>query len=108
MYALVDQGVYDHHVWLAYSHAWPGTCSLVGDGDCSTEDLGAQYFTVGYLYRLSDAADVYAVYYRLMNDRSASYTTFPPAPPIPAAGADAQSFGIGTLYRFNVSLAKSP
>jgi porin-like protein len=103
-YALIDQGIFDHHVWLAYGKAWAGSCSLVGDEDCSTGDLGAQFFSLGYVYHVTDRIDAFAFYYRLVNERSASYTPFPPAPPVPAAGADVQSVGLGILYRFNVSL----
>lgn len=108
LYAFVDQGIFDHHVWLGYGKAWPGKCSLVGDDACSTDDLGAQFFSLGYVYHVTDKIDAFAFYYRMVNERSASYTTFPPAPPAPAPGADQQSVGLGILYRFSVALFEEP
>src|SRR5688572_26372028 len=38
-YLLIDQSIARHHVWAAYGEALRGTCSLVGDGNCSTNGL---------------------------------------------------------------------
>jgi predicted porin len=104
-YALIDQSYANHHLWAAYGQAQEGKCSLVGGGDCSTDGLGAQMMTLGYLYRFSRDTDVYAVAYQVVNKNSASYTPFPPIDPQPAAGANVRSIGIGMLHRFSATAA---
>ncbi|HTV17564.1 MAG TPA: porin [Polyangiaceae bacterium] len=100
-YGLLDQSYKGHHLWLAYGHADDGSCSLVGDADCSTDGLGASMMTLGYLYRFSPETDIYAVAYQVMNNNAASYTPFPPIDPQPAPGANVRSVGIGFLHHFS-------
>jgi predicted porin len=101
VYGLLDQSYEGHHVWLAYGQAGEGSCSLVGDADCSTDGLGASMMTIGYLYRFSPNTDIYAVAYRVVNNNAASYTPFPPIDPQPTPGADVRSVGIGFLHHFS-------
>jgi predicted porin len=75
----------------------------VGGGECSTDGLGAQMMTLGYLYRFSRDTDVYAVGYQVLNKNSASYTPFPPNDPQPAPGANVRSIGVGILHHFSVT-----
>lgn len=100
-YGLVDQSYKGHHLWLAYGQADKGSCSLVGDADCSTDGLGARMMTLGYLYRFSPDTDFYAVAYQVVNANAASYTPFPPIDPQPTPGANVRSIGIGMLHHFS-------
>ena len=100
-YGLLDQSYEGHHLWLAYGQAGEGSCSLVGDADCSTDGLGASLMTLGYLYRFSPDTDIYAVAYQVVNNAAASYTPFPPIDPQPAAGANVRSIGVGFLHHFS-------
>jgi len=102
-YLLIDQSFAKHHVWGAYGQALPGKCSLVGDGECSTDGLGAKMMTLGYLYRFSPDTDVYAVAYQVINNNSATYSAFPPVDPVPTPGANLRSIGIGLLHHFSAS-----
>lgn len=100
-YGLLDQALGGHHLWFAYGRATRGTCSVVGDAACSTDGLGAQMMTLGYLYRFSPNTDIYAVAYQVVNANAASFTPFPPIDPQPAPGADVRSVGIGFLHHFS-------
>jgi predicted porin len=100
-YGLLDQSYKSHHLWFAYGQADKGSCSLVGDADCSTDGLGARMMTLGYLYRFSPDTDVYAVAYQVVNANAATYTPFPPIDPQPTPGANVRSVGIGLLHHFS-------
>lgn len=100
-YALIDQSYKGHHLWLAYGRADKGSCSLVGDDDCSTDGLGARMMTLGYLYRFTPDTDIYAVAYQVVNANAATYTPFPPIDPQPTPGANVRSIGIGILHHFS-------
>jgi predicted porin len=102
-YFLIDQSFAEHHVWAAYGEALRGKCSLVGDGACSTDGLGAKMMTLGYLYRFSPNTDVYAVAYQVINNGAATYSPFPPIDPVPAPGANVRSIGIGLLHHFSAT-----
>jgi predicted porin len=104
-YGLIDQSYDNHHLWAAYGQAGAGSCSRVGSNDCSTDGLGAQMLTLGYLYRLSKDTDVYAAAYQVINADSAAYTPFPPIDPAPTPGADVRSIGIGLLHHFSASIS---
>lgn len=100
VYGLVEQTLFGkHHVWLALGQAFAGSCSIVGGAACSTSGLGANDVALGYLYRASPTTDFFAVAYRISNDTSASYSTFPPLAPT-APGADVSGIGVGMLYSF--------
>jgi predicted porin len=110
-YLLVDQTLMaKHHVYAAFGQALPGSCSFVPGvtTSCTTEGLGANMVALGYVYRLSKDTDFYAAGYRITNDASASFSTFPPlgAPPAPAPGADVQGIGIGMLYQFSAPIVR--
>jgi predicted porin len=109
LYGLVDQTLYGkHHVWLAVGLALPGSCERVGGGDCTTEGLGANEVVLGYILRVSKSTDFFAAVYRVSNNDSASYSTFPPLGGPAAPGAAVQAFGIGMLYSFSTPLAGPP
>jgi predicted porin len=100
-YGLIDQSFGSHHMWAAYGEAEHGSCSLVGDANCSTDGLGASMLTLGYLYRFSPDTDVYAAAYQVVNKNSSTYQPFPPIDPLPAPGANVRSIGIGMLHHFS-------
>ncbi len=106
-YGLLQQRFGDHQLWGAYGQALRGNASRVGGGPASTRGLGARTWMAGYSYRLAKAADVYAAYYEVRNDRSAAYSVFPGLGTV-APGADTRGFGLGVLYTFDVSTTVKP
>jgi predicted porin len=102
-YGLLEQSIFRNHVWLAYGQALPGACTRVGGGACSTKDLGAKYATLGYLFAFTETTNVHLIAYRIFNDASARYETFPPLSPI-APGADQMGVGLGILHSFSVGI----
>jgi predicted porin len=100
-FGLIDQSFGKHHVWGSYAQALDGDCSVVGGGACSTAGLGAKALTLGYLYRATPVTDFYVAAYTIINDTAASYTSFPPLPPVPAPGADVQSLSVAVVYHFS-------
>jgi hypothetical protein len=108
-YGLIDQTLLGtHHVWAAFGQAFAGTCGVAGGGGCSTRGLGASMAVLGYLHRFSRSTDVFAAAYRITNDASASYSTFPPLGGPAAPGADVEGIGVGMLYQFSVTLVSAP
>jgi len=100
-YALVQQRLGDHQLWGSYGQADAGACTEVGGG-CHAKGLGATELTLGYSFALSRSAELFAAYYQLGNQRSASYAVFP-SPGTVAPGATTRGFGLGFLYTFDVS-----
>jgi len=98
-YALVQQRFGAHQLWAAYGSAGAGSCGKVGGGAATTNGLGAAEFSAGYSYSLSRAADLFAAFYGMNNDRSAQYAVFP-SPGTVAPGASTRGFGVGLLYTF--------
>jgi predicted porin len=104
-YALIEPAILNHHVWLAYGQALPGSCERVGGAACSTDGLGATDLSVGYIYRFSENTDVFAVGYRVINKESGRYAPVPPIGGTIAAGADTLGVGIGLIYKFSAEIA---
>lgn len=105
MYAIVKQKLGGaHNLWLAYGRADAGRCELVGSGACGTQGLGAQLYSLGYVYQLNGKVDLYGVYYSVENDESAQYGLLPSPGLSVAPGADASGFGFGILITFGVKL----
>ncbi len=105
LYLLAQQRRGDHQLWLSYGAADKGTCALTGGAACSTAGLGAAQYAAGYSYALSKSVDLYAAWYRMQNDRSAGYATFPPVGTV-APGADTTGVGLGVLYTFSAGFVK--
>ena len=100
-YLLAEQTFGKNHVWVAYGSADKGTCTVAGGGSCSTNGLGATQTVLGYLYRFDKTLDLYASYYKLENEASASYAAFPPVVGGGTKpGADTTGMGFGMLYSF--------
>jgi predicted porin len=106
-YALLQQRAGDHQLWAAYGQASRGEATLVGGGPASTRGLGARQWSVGYSYSVAKAADVYACYYEMRNERSSTYSVFPGIGAV-APGADTLGFGVGVLYTFDVAWSTKP
>jgi predicted porin len=107
-YFLAEQQLGPNKVWGAFGMALKGSCSLVSGAACTTSGLGATQWSVGYARSLISTVDVYAAYYRMVNDRSASYSTFPALVTATAPGSDASGFGVGILYAFAATWPKPP
>jgi predicted porin len=109
-YALLEQTIYQHHVWGAYGRALAGTCTRTPNDDgtaapCSTADLGAEYLMAGYMYAFSDKAQAFVMGYRLSNERSATYVTTPSLHREGLSpGYDQTGVGIGFYYAFGAQL----
>lgn len=101
-YAVIEQFFANNSsVFLSYGQAEEGSCSRVGGASCSTSGLGAKYFTLGYIYRLSKRTELFVTYYQLKNEESAQYS---PGPVVSGAavapGADTRAFGVGMIHFF--------
>jgi predicted porin len=75
-YGVIEQRFANNSsVFASYGHANQGSCTRVGGAVCSTTDLAADYFTLGYIYRFSPRTEVFVAYYGLKNKASAQYST---------------------------------
>jgi predicted porin len=106
-YGLIEQSFSQHHVWIAYGQALEGNCGRVGGGNCSTSRLGAKLATLGYLFAINERTNIHLVGYRVFNDNSARYVTFPPLS-ANAPGADTMGVGVGVIHVFNVGITGRP
>ncbi len=109
-YALLEQTVFEHHVWGAYGRAYSGKCTRVPQADgtpipCSTAFVGAKLMEAGYMYAFTDKVQAYVMGYRLVNERSALYVTTPHLPREGLSpGLDTTGVGVGFYYAFGTDL----
>jgi predicted porin len=87
-------------VWISYGRAADGSCTRVGGAACSTHAIGADYMTLGYIYRFSKRTEVFAAYYRMNNKENGTYSPGPFIALAPAPGADTQAAGVGIIHFF--------
>jgi predicted porin len=88
-------------VFVSYGKAAEGSCERVGGTSCITSGLGANYLTAGYIYRFSKRTEVFAMYYRLVNQESAQYSPGPMVNAVSIApGADTNAYGVGMIHFF--------
>ena len=87
-------------VWISYGRAADGSCTRVGGASCSTRAIGADYMTLGYIYRFSKRTEVFAAYYRMNNKENGTYSPGPFIALAPAPGADTQGAGVGIIHFF--------
>lgn len=66
-----------HTAWFNLGQARDGQCTRSGGGACSTRDLGAGMWSLGYRYDLSRRTDLFASVYRISNRASGQYGAFP-------------------------------
>jgi predicted porin len=96
----------NHEFRARYEYADNGDCKLVGGGTCNADvGLGAQNYGLGYAYYLSKAAQVYAFWTKIDNERRATYEFTSGGPALLAtggwtAGADPMGIGLGMRYAF--------
>lgn len=98
-YVLLQQRWAAHQLFGSYGKANAGSVTVVGGGPATADGLGGAQWSVGYVYSLSKTADLFASAYGMNNDRSASYSLFPPVGKV-APGASSTGFGLGILYTF--------
>lgn len=99
-YALLEQRFGNHRLWGSYSRADDGSCVRNGPLACTTNDLGANYWAVGWIYTFSKRTEVYVAYYRLNNKASATYSPQPIVGASIAPGADTVASGVGIIHYF--------
>lgn len=98
-HALAQQRFGSHQVWASYGLALRGTCEVAGGGACTTRGLGASQLGAGYSHAIGKSFDLYAAYYQLANERSATYAVVG-GPGAVAPGGTTRGLGIGFLYTF--------
>ena len=73
----------------------------MGGASCLTNALGANYMTMGYIYRFSKMTEGFIAYYRMNNKDNAQYS---PGPMVNGAtiapGANTSAAGIGMIHYF--------
>lgn len=99
-YVIGEQKFGNHSLWAAYGRADDGSCGRVGGASCSTNSLGADYVSAGWVYNFSKRTQVIATYYRVNNKTSGTYTVQPAVGAAVAPGADTSSFGVGIAHFF--------
>jgi predicted porin len=87
-------------VWISYGRAGDGSCARVGGASCTTRAMGAEYMTLGYVYRFSKRTEVFAAYYQMKNRENGTYSTGPFIALAPAPGADVVGAGVGIIHYF--------
>ena len=94
----------NHEFRARYEYADNGDCKLIGGAKCNDDiGMGAQNYALGYAYYLSKAAQVYAYWTKIENERGASYTFTSGGPAALAnagVGADPMGLGLGLRYAF--------
>lgn len=100
-YAVVEQFFGSNNsVWVSYGRAADGSCTLVGGASCSTQAVGADYLTLGYIHRFSKRTEGYLAYYRLNNKANGTYSPGPVVGAVIAPGADTAGAGVGMIHYF--------
>ena len=100
-YAVLEQRFGKNSVWVSYGRAMDGQCDRVGGAFCNPANLGADYMTLGYIYRFSRRTEVFVMYYRLNNKESARYSPGPTVSTLAVApGADTIAYGFGMIHFF--------
>jgi predicted porin len=104
---LAQQRLGSHMVWGEYGQALDGDAKRVDGGPTTTNGLGATQWSVGYVYSLGKSTDLFASYYEIQNERSASYGPMTMAGSANlssiAPGSTVRGFGVGLLYTFKAA-----
>jgi predicted porin len=106
----------NHHVMATYARArdWRGTIGGVGVGGVLSpaiggaaagsfnfgSDTGASFFSIGYMYNLSQRTNVSVGYARTRNEALVRYDMFANNTGNTAVGADPRSFSLGLRHTF--------
>jgi len=101
-YAVLEQRFFNgsQSLWGAYGRADDGDCARVGGLTCSTHAMGADFWSVGYIYRFSKRTEGYLYYYKLNNKESGTYNPATIIGPVVAPGADSSAYGLGIQQFF--------
>jgi predicted porin len=88
----------NHHVMATYARAndWKGT--FLGATDL--DDTSARFFSIGYMYNLSQRTNVSIGYARTRNDEAVRYDMFANSSGNTAIGADPRSISLGLRHTF--------
>mgnify|MGYP003583926200 CR=1 FL=1 len=89
-----------HVVWASYGLADDGHCSLAGSATCSTQDLGASMWSVGYRYNLSKRTDIFTSVYQVLNKANGQYGVFPRMLAGTAPGSRQSGLTLGLEHSF--------
>lgn len=87
-------------VFISYGRSEDGSCSRVGGTSCLSNALGADYMTLGYIYRFSKRTEVFFGYYRMKNKENGSYSPGPFIAAAPAPGVEITGAGVGMYHSF--------
>ncbi|MGE5097507.1 MAG: porin [Betaproteobacteria bacterium] len=87
-------------VFGAYGRAYDGSCSRVNGASCSTANIGANFWNVGYIYRFSKKTEGFLFYYKVDNKESGTYSIGPAVAGPIAPGADVTGYGLGIQQFF--------
>jgi predicted porin len=102
-YAVIEQRFGEKNsLWVSYGRAADGSCTRVGGVSCNTHGLGADYLTLGYIYRFSKRTEFFITGYRLQNKESGQYSVSPivAASGVVAPGSDIKGVGAGLFHTF--------
>ena len=102
-YGVLEQrfGGGKHSVFIAGGRALSGSCEKQGGVACTTQNLGADYWNAGYIYRFSRRTEGFIAYYHLKNQESAQYSIGPFVNTVNIApGADITGYGAGLQHFF--------
>lgn len=89
-----------HTVWLNAGQASDGQCTRVGGLACSTKDLGARNWALGYRHDLSRRSGVFASIYGVHNRASGQYGVFPRSTAGIAPGSRQTGVTLGLEHAF--------
>ncbi len=103
IYGAVQQRFREHTLWGSFGVAGAGRCKRSGGLPCTTNGLGGSQWSVGYTFSPAKSVDLFASYYEMINQRSASYALFPPVVPV-APGVTTHGFGLGILFKFEATV----
>ena len=98
--ASVAQKLGMHRLIASYSKASDGNCALAVGGGCSTNELGAQHFALGYDYTLDANTVLYVFGSKIVNEAAAAYNFGVSGAPAAGVGADPTGVALGVRYRF--------
>jgi predicted porin len=87
-------------VFAGWGQAHDGSCQRVNGTACSTNNLGADFWNAGYIYRFSKRTEGYLFVYHLNNKESGQYNIGPGLTATIAPGADVIGYGTGIQHFF--------
>lgn len=89
-----------HTVWANAGRASDGQCARTGGGACSTQDLGATNWALGYRHDLSRRTGLFASVYGVHNRASGQYGVFPRSAAGIAPGSRQTGVTLGVEHAF--------